>query len=58
VIPDPTLGRSSEAPPDDEGPIGIFPDWGWVYGTVIVYGVVVIGILTVLTRILSFGGSP
>jgi len=53
-IVDHTPGR----PPDEEGPIGPFPDWRWVYGTVLVYGVVVIGVLTILTRILSFGRSP
>jgi hypothetical protein len=49
--------RMGEAgvPQRDDGPIGPFPSWGWVYGTVLVYGVVVIGILTLLTRILSVG---
>ena len=40
---------------DEEGPIGIFPTWRWVYGTVVVYGVVVIVVLTILTRFLGFG---
>jgi len=52
------MDDSSDLPSDEEGPVGIFPGWGWVYGTVIVYGVVVIGILTLLTRILDFGRSP
>jgi len=43
---------------DDEGRIGIFPSWGWVYGTVLAYGVVVILVLTVLSRVLSHGAGP
>ena len=35
--------------------IGVFPSWRWVYGTVIVWGIVVIVTLTILTRILGFG---
>ena len=42
---------------DDEGRIGIFPHWRSLYVTVVVYGVVVIVILTILTRVLSFGGG-
>lgn len=37
------------------GPVGPFPSWVWVYGAVLLYGVLVIGVLTVLTRVLSFG---
>ncbi|MFC1574539.1 hypothetical protein ACFL5A_01325 [Gemmatimonadota bacterium] len=37
----------------EEGRIGIFPNWAWVYGTVLVYGVLVILLLLVLTRILD-----
>ena len=40
---------------EDDGPIGIFPSWGWMYGVVLIYGVIVIGVLTLLSRILSFG---
>ena len=40
---------------EDTGRIGIFPNWTWVYVTVVVYGAVVIGILTVLSWILGFG---
>ena len=40
---------------DEEGRIGIFPSWRWVYGTVVVYGVVVIVVLTILTHLLGFG---
>ena len=42
---------------DEEGPIGIFPNWGFLYVTVVVFGVAVIVILTILTRVLSFGGG-
>jgi len=40
---------------EETGRIGIFPNWNWVYVTVVVYGVVTIAILTVLSRILGFG---
>ena len=40
---------------DESGRIGLFPNWKWVYGTVVVYGAVVIGVLTLLSRILGFG---
>ena len=43
---------------DDEGRIGPFPNWGWVYGAVIAYGVLTIVALTVLSRIFSFGAGP
>ena len=43
---------------EDKGRIGPFPSWGWVYGTVLVYGVIVIAVLIVLTRSLSFGIGP
>lgn len=42
---------------DEEGPIGIFPNWRWVYWTVVVYGVLVIALLTVLSTILDFGAG-
>ena len=38
---------------DEQGPIGLFPSWKWVYGTVLVYGVLVILALWILTRILD-----
>jgi hypothetical protein len=43
---------------DDKGPVGPFPNWSWVYGTVLVYGVLMILALWVLTRILDPGGAP
>ena len=52
------MDHSPDRPGDEDGRVGIFPGWGWVYGTVIVYGAVVIGVFTLLTRILSFGRSP
>jgi len=42
---------------DEEGRIGIFPDWRSLYVTVVVFGVAVIVILTILTRVLSFGAG-
>jgi hypothetical protein len=43
--------------PEEERRIGPFRSWGQVYGTVVVYGVAVIILLVVLTRILGFGVS-
>jgi hypothetical protein len=51
------LSRDDEGK-DDEGRIGIFPDWNWVYWTVVIYGVLTIGVLILLTRILDFGAGP
>ena len=42
---------------DDDGRIGPFPNWRSVYVTVIVYGLVVIALLTLLTQVLSFGAG-
>ena len=42
-----------DAVPEDEGPVGPFPSWAWVYGTVLVYGILVILGLWVLTRLLD-----
>ena len=39
--------------PEDQGPVGLFPSWKWVYGTVLVYGVLVIIVLWILTRLLD-----
>ena len=44
--------------PDEAGPIGMFPNWRWVYTTVVVYGVLVILALLVLTRVLDPGSTP
>jgi hypothetical protein len=43
--------------PDEAGPIGVFPNWRWVYTTVVVYGVLVILALLVLTYVLDPGGT-
>lgn len=45
------------AKPDEAGPIGVFPNWRWVYTTVVVYGVLVILALLVLSRVLDPGGA-
>lgn len=46
-----------EAPSDLEGreEVGIFPSWRWVYGAVVLYGLLMIGILIALSATLSFG---
>ena len=38
--------------------VGIFPSWKWVYGTVVVYGVVMVLFLLILTRLLDFRAVP
>lgn len=56
-------GGSSVPPPGEKaldaeetkGPIGPFPTWGRLYTTVIVYGVGLILVLWVLTRLLDPG---
>lgn len=45
-------GQAGEG--EDDGPVGPFPSWKAVYTTVVVYGVLLIGILLALTRALSF----
>ncbi len=43
-------GRAGEPDPEDEGgPIGPFPSWGWVYGSIIVYTVLAIALLHIFT---------
>ena len=42
--------------PDDEGePIGIFPTWGWVYGTVIGWTALLVVLLYVFTVTFDYG---
>jgi hypothetical protein len=52
------LSEDNAVPDEDKGRVGIFPNWSWVYGAVLVYGVVVIAVLTVLSRVLSLGANP
>lgn len=40
---------------EEEGRVGLFPSWRWVYGTVLGYGILLIIILTLLSRLLDFG---
>ncbi len=40
---------------DDNGAIGIFPSWSWLYGAIIVYTIVAIVLLHVFTVTLDFG---
>jgi len=51
-------GAGRPVPDDEAGAVGIFPNWRWLYVVVVVYGVLVIGALTVLSTILSFGTAP
>ena len=41
--------------PGDDGPVGVFPSWGWLYGAVLVWFVVVVVALYVLTVTLDLG---
>ena len=39
-------------PPDeaeDQGPIGIFPNWAWVYWSVVIYTAALIVVLAIFT---------
>jgi len=38
---------------EERGPVGIFPSWKWLYGTVLVYGTLMIIALWILTRVLD-----
>jgi hypothetical protein len=40
---------------DEGGPIGIFPSWGWLYATVLVYATALIVLLHIFTVTLDFG---
>ncbi len=42
---------------EDGGQIGIFPSWGWLYGSVIVYTLLLIVVLYVLSTALDFRAS-
>ena len=42
---------------EDGGRIGIFPSWGWLYGSVIVYTLLLIVLLYVLSVMLDFRAS-
>jgi hypothetical protein len=43
---------------EEKGPIGPFPRWKWVYGTVLLYGTLMILALWILTRVLDPGLAP
>ena len=40
---------------ESEERVGPFPSWRWLYGTVLVYGIAVIVVLSILTKMLGFG---
>ena len=52
------VGAGMTRDEEEEGPVGPFPSWKWVYGTVLVYGTLVIGALWILTRLLDPGARP
>ena len=43
---------------EEGGRIGIFPSWRWMYWAVVIYGIIMIGALGLLTRVLDFGAGP
>ena len=43
---------------EEDGPVGPFPSWRWLYGTVVAWGILLIGLLTLLTRLLDPGAGP
>ena len=47
--------RERGDPEDENGAIGIFPSWSWVYGAVIIYTIIAIVLLHVFTVTLDFG---
>lgn len=48
----PGVGAADE----DAGPIGPFPSWAWVYGSVITYTAALVVLLSWLSSALDFGG--
>lgn len=40
---------------DENGPIGIFPNWWWLYGAVVIYTVAAIVLLHLFSVTLDFG---
>jgi len=52
--PRPGMGASKPPDAEEEGRVGPFPNWTWVYSTVVVYGVLVIAALLILTRLLNY----
>ncbi len=50
----PGVGPDS-IPEDEGGPIGIFPSWGWVYGTVIAWAAFLVLLLYVFTITFDYG---
>ena len=47
--------RSRRDSEDENGPIGIFPNWSWLYAAVVIYTVVAIVLLHFFTVTLDFG---
>lgn len=42
---------------EDEGPIGIFPNWWWLYGSVVLYTAALIALLRFFTVVFDHGTS-
>jgi len=52
------IGGPGAGESEEEGSVWPFPSWKWLYALVIVYGVLVIGALTLVTGLLDFGAGP
>ena len=55
--PERNLGARPPGGDDDRGPVGIFPSWGALYATVVVYALLLITVLYVLSVTLDFSGG-
>lgn len=56
--PDPLEAVERVERSEDDGGIGVFPSWGWLYATVVIYGVVTIVILRLLTVTMNVEVGP
>lgn len=43
---------------EEEGAVGIFPSWRWLYGVVLIYGALMVIALWLLTGLLDPGTAP
>lgn len=53
--PDPSGEGGDGERDDDDGPVGIFPSWRWLYATVLVYAMLLLIALHVFTVAFDHG---